>query len=86
MKKFITSSLMSLIGMLVNSDVLDAIKKLVRIQFITDKSGAEKKAAVDAALNNLTGELGDAIQETSGFLVNLAIEGAVTYLLVREKK
>ena len=86
MKKFITSSLLTLIGMLIDSQVFEAIKDLVRAQFDTDKSGAEKKAAVDAALNDLTGDVANALKKTSGFLVNLAIEGAVTYLLVREKK
>jgi len=83
MNKFITASLLKLIGMLMNDDLLLAIKNLVTAEFFSDKTGAGKKASVDSRLRELRGELGKVVAETSDYLINLAIEGVVAYLKAR---
>ncbi|CAB4122173.1 hypothetical protein UFOVP26_108 [uncultured Caudovirales phage] len=77
----INSILLSLLNYVVKaiigSNVFNEIKTLVQLEFSSNKSGDEKKAAVQASLNAIKGELGVVVQNTASWALNLGIEAAV---------
>jgi hypothetical protein len=77
----INSLLMSLLNYVVKaiigSGVFNEIKTLVQLEFSSNKTGDEKKAAVQAALNAIKGDLGIVVKSTAVWALNLGIETAV---------
>jgi hypothetical protein len=77
----INSILLSLLNYvikaIIGSNVFNEIKNLVQIEFSTDKTGAEKKAAVEASIKAIKGEVGVIVQNTASWALNLGIEAAV---------
>lgn len=62
---------------IVDAHLFDHIKALVLSQVDTSLTGDQKKAAVQAELAGLTGDLKVSFQNTSGNLINFAIEAAL---------
>ena len=71
------SALAHLVQAIIGSGVFQEIENLVALELSTDKSGAEKAAAVKVGLNAAQGELGDAVKGTATWALNLGIETAV---------
>jgi len=86
MNKWVTAALLRIVGMLVDGKVLDEILRLVQTYFSETLSGPEKRDAVEQELRVLRGEVGEAVRETAGYLINLAIEAAVAYLKARSEQ
>jgi hypothetical protein len=74
---FLMSALAHLVQAIIGSGVFQEIENLVALELSTDKSGAEKAAAVKASLNAAQGDLGTAVKGTAGWALNLGIETAV---------
>ncbi len=74
---FLMSALAHLVQAIIGSGVFQEIENLVKLEMSSDKSGAEKAAAVQAGLKAAQGDLGDAIKGTAGWALNLGIETAV---------
>jgi hypothetical protein len=74
---FLMSALAHLVQAIIGSGVFQEIENLVALELSTDKSGAEKAAAVKVGLNAAQGELGDAVKGTATWALNLGIETAV---------
>ena len=77
----INSLLISLLNYVVKaiigSGVFNEIKTLVQLEFSSNKTGDEKKAAVQASLTAIKGDLGTIINSTAVWALNLGIEAAV---------
>ena len=74
---FLMSALAHLVQAIIGSGVFQEIERLVNLELSTDKSGAEKQAAVNASLKAAQGDLGGAIKGTASWALNLGIETAV---------
>jgi hypothetical protein len=80
---FLLAILSHAVQAIVGSGVFAEIEKLVEAELSTDKSGEEKKAAVQASLDAIQGDLGVAVKGTAKWALNLGIETAVA--LVKNK-
>lgn len=82
-EKLITASLLQLIKLLVDSDIIDQIRQLVLSLWGDDKAGAAKKADVTRQLHD---ELGDIVSDMAGWLLSTAIDVVHAYLATRMKQ
>lgn len=76
--------LQTVVRHLIDTHLFDHILALVEVYFNANLSGTEKKAAVQADLQQLQGDLKTAFTGTPTVLVNLAIEAAVA--IIKNKK
>jgi hypothetical protein len=74
---FLMTILSHAVQAIIGSGVFQEIERLVQLELSTDKSGAEKQAAVQASLKAAEGDLGAAVKGTAGWALNLGIETAV---------
>ena len=74
---FLMALLQQAVKAIIGSGLFAEIKHLVALQFSTDKTGAEKQAAVKASLQAAQGDLGVAVKSTAQWAINLGIEAAV---------
>ena len=80
MNTFLIKTLMYVVGKFIGAGLFEAVKEIVLL-YVSDTTltGAEKKAAVLAALKKLRGDQKAALLNAGGNLVNLAIEAAVVW-------
>jgi tRNA A37 N6-isopentenylltransferase MiaA len=74
---FLMALLQQAVKAIIGSGLFAEIKNLVALQFSTNKTGAEKQAAVKASLEAAQGDLGVAVKATAQWAINLGIETAV---------
>lgn len=77
MKSALLKILVLVVRNLVQGKLFDHIKTLVLSQVDSNKSGAEKRAAVQQGIKELQGDLADAAKVAGPMLLNLALEAAV---------
>lgn len=83
-KKLLATGLMQLLRLAISSNVLNEIRLVVLAHFDSTLSGEEKKRAVTAHMNALTGDLGVIVQGMGGWLLSTAIDIVHGYLATRE--
>lgn len=69
--------ILSVIDMLMPSDILDRLKSLVRMLMDADMSGEDKRLGVISMLKTTGGDIEKKLPEVSTWLINLAIEALV---------
>jgi hypothetical protein len=74
---FLLAILSHAVQAIIGSGVFAEIEKLVEAELSTDKTGDEKKAAVQAGLQAAEGDLGVAVKSSAVWALNLGIETAV---------
>jgi len=74
---FLMAILSHAVQAIIGSGVFQEIERLVQLELATDKSGAEKSAAVKASLKAAEGDVGSAVKGTASWALNLGIETAV---------
>ena len=74
---FLLAILSHAVQAIIGSGIFAEIEKLVEAELSTDKTGAEKQAAVQASLKAAQGDLGVAVKGTASWALNLGIETAV---------
>lgn len=77
MSKTLLNLLVYIIKQMITRDLFDHILEIVKAKTDTDLTGAEKRAAVQAEIKEIRGDLAGAVQATSSTVINLAIEAAV---------
>lgn len=77
MGKIIFNMLAFVIKRLIDAKLFESIKDMVVAQMDSNLTGEQKRAAVKAELNELTGNVAEEFKKTAPNLVNLAIETAV---------
>jgi len=74
---FLMAILSHAVQAIIGSGVFAEIERLVELEVSTDKSGADKAAAVKASLTAMEGDVGTAAKGTASWALNLGIETAV---------
>lgn len=74
---FLMAILSHAVQAIIGSGVFAEIERLVELEVSTDKSGADKAAAVKASLIAMEGDVGTAAKGTASWALNLGIETAV---------
>ena len=74
---FLMAILSHAVQAIIGSGVFAEIERLVTLELSTDKTGAEKSAAVHESLKAAQGDLGNAVKGTATWALNLGIETAV---------
>lgn len=74
---FLMALLQQAVKAIIGSGLFAEIKNLVALEFSSNKTGAEKQAAVKASLEAAQGDLGVAVKATAQWAINLGIEVAV---------
>lgn len=77
MSKILLNLLSFVVNRLIDANLFESIKVLVSAQMNTELTGEQKKAAVKAELNNLSGNIKNEFEKTASNLINFAIEAAV---------
>jgi hypothetical protein len=78
MSSFLLNLLTFVIKRLIAADLFSHIKDVVEAQMNNQLTGEQKRAVVKQELSELNGALRDDFIKTAPYLVNLAIETAVT--------
>jgi hypothetical protein len=82
-KQIISGALLTLITALIGSKLKEHILTLVRSQLSSDLEGPEKKKIVMEQLQQVSGDLLDAMIKAGSYFVSAAVDIAVAYLKSR---